>query len=115
MEGKHLNEEIINWNSRGETPEERISYLSSLKVLIDKEAKLDYAEYKGFQKGLELGRAEAREQAIEEGREQGLEQGKKEFLNQIILKMIANGSDNEAIQALTDVSLEEIEALRQQR
>lgn len=103
MEGKHLNEEIINWNSRGETPEERISYLSSLKVLIDKEAKLDYAEYKGFQKGLELGRAEAREQ------------GKKEFLNQIILKMIANGSDNEAIQALTDVSLEEIEALRQQR
>lgn len=103
MEGKHLNEEIINWDSRGETPEERISYLSSLKVLIDKEAKLDYAEYKGFQKGLELGRAEA------------IEQGKKEFLNQIILKMIANGSDNEAIQALTDVSLEEIEALRQQR
>ena len=99
MEGKHLNEEIINWNSRGETPEERISYLSSLKVLIDKEAKLDYAEHKGHQRG----------------REEGIEQGKETMLKQIILKMIANGSDNEAIQALTDVSLEEIEALRQQR
>ena len=39
---------------------------------------------------------------------------KKWFNEQLIIKMIANGSDNEAIQKLTDAPIEEIEALRQQ-
>ena len=91
MKEKHQGGEFIKWDNQGETIEERFANFSRLKVLIDEEAKLDYAEHKGR------------------------EQGRDTTLKQIILKMIANGSDNEAIQALTDVTLEKIEALRKPR
>lgn len=103
MKDDRLIDAFTAWEELSKTQEEIIAYHSRLKVLIDEEAKLDYAEHKGIQKG------------IEQGIKQGLEQGKEATLKQLILKMIANGSDNEAIQALTEVSIEEIEALREQR
>ena len=87
MKDDRLIEAFTAWEELSKTQEEVIAYHSRLKVLIDEEAKLDYAEHKG----------------------------REAMLKKIILKMIANGSDNEAIQALTDVTLEEIEALRKQR
>ena len=94
MKDDRLIDAFTAWESLSKTQEEIIAYHSRLKVLIDEEAKLDYAEYKGIQKGRE--------------------EGKKELLEQLIIKMIANGSDNEAIQKLTDAPIVEIEALRQQ-
>lgn len=99
MKDDRLNEAFTAWEELSKTQEEVIAYHSRLKVLIDEEAKLDYAKHKGLEQGIE----------------QGIEQGKEAMLKQIIFKMIASGSDNASIQQLTDASFEEIEALRQQR
>ena len=72
--------------------ETKIAYQSRLKVIIDEEARL----------------ADVREEGIEEGIEQGIEQR----IKKVAQNMIAKGKSNEEIMDVTDLSLEEMKALR---
>lgn len=69
-----------------QTPDTMIAYHSRLKAIIDEEAKLDYTEHKGIEKGIKI----------------------------IVKKMIAKGKNNEEIMEMTDLTLEEIESIKKE-
>ncbi|MDY7021060.1 MAG: Rpn family recombination-promoting nuclease/putative transposase, partial [Cyanobacteriota bacterium] len=67
------------------------------------------------QGAIALGREEGREQGLEEGREQGLEEGREEGREEQkrdIARNLLNQLNDEAIAAVTGLSLEAIEVLR---
>ncbi|MGL5714618.1 MAG: hypothetical protein ACRCXT_16805, partial [Paraclostridium sp.] len=49
---------------------------------------------------------------IEEGKEEGINEGKKDKAIEIAKKAILKGMDNDTIKELTDLSIDEIEAIR---
>lgn len=88
MKDENLLEAFNAWENLSQTQETIIAYQSRLKVLIDEEARL----------------ADVREEGIEEGIEQGVKK--------VAQNMIAKGKSNEEIMDVTDLSLEEMKALR---
>lgn len=69
------------------------------------------------QGAIALGREEGREQGLEEGREQGLEEGREEGREEQkrdIARNLLNQLNDEAIAAVTGLSLEAIEVLRRE-
>lgn len=48
MKDERLIEAFNAWEELSQTPDTIIAYQSRLKTIIDEEAKLDYAEYKGI-------------------------------------------------------------------
>lgn len=104
MKDERLIEAFNAWEELSQTPDTIIAYQSRLKTIIDEEAKLDYAEYKGIEKG--------REEGIKQGLKQGIEQGIDEGIKKVAMKMIAKGKSNEEIMDATDLTLGDIEKLR---
>lgn len=51
MKDERLIEAFNAWEELSQTPDTIIAYHSRLKAIIDEEAKLDYAEHKGIEKG----------------------------------------------------------------
>lgn len=88
MKDENLLKAFTAWESLSQTPETIIAYNSRLKAILDEEARLD----------------DVREKSLEEGFEQGIEK--------VARKMVARGKSNEEIIDATDLTVEEIEALR---
>lgn len=84
MKDEHLLEAFNAWQDISQTPDTVIAYHSRLKAIINKEALL----------------ADAKNSGIEE-------KGKE-----VTRKIIAKGFNNEEIMDLTDLTAEQIEALR---
>lgn len=97
-------------------------FLEYLFLIQDEELKEKYKEYKENIGGVsnmsidEIRKIyyeqKGREEGIEEGIEQGIEQGKKNKAVEIAQKAILKGMDNEIIKDLTELTIEEIETLR---
>ena len=64
------------------------------------------------EEGLELGIAEGLQQGLQQGLEQGLEQGAKKAKIVMAIKLLAQDKSIEEITDLTDLTIEEIQALR---
>ena len=88
MKDENLVEAFNEWENLSQTPETIIAYQSRLKAILDEEARLD----------------DVREKSLEEGIEQGIEK--------VARRMIAKGKSNEEIMDATELSLEEVDALR---
>lgn len=86
------------------TPEEREGYEASLKYYRDLKNVIDTAAMDAEQKGREEGLAQGRE----EGREEGRHQEKLQIARKLLTSM-----GNEAIAQITDLTIEEVEQLRQ--
>lgn len=84
MKDENLIEAFNAWENLSQTPESIIAYHSRLKAITDEEAKLDYAMHKGIEEGIK----------------------------KVAKKMIVKGKSNEEIIDNTDLTLEEVEALR---
>ena len=67
---------------------------------------------KGLEKGLAQGLAQGLEQGLEQGHARGLEQGDRDRAIKIAREMLADGMPLDKIAKYTDLSIEEIEALR---
>ena len=92
MKDEHLIEAFTAWEELSQTPDTIIAYQSRLKTIIDEEAKLDYAEFKGMEKGREEGR---KAQAMATAK-----------------ILIAQKIADEVIQQSTQLTMEEIQALK---
>ena len=81
-----------------------------------REAAMDWELEKQYslQKGREEGYSQGRKEGYSQGRKEGFSQGRRESRNHMLLAMLANGASAREIARLTNVSMEEIEALRQQ-
>jgi len=93
-----------------------------LKYILDEEAKLEDAKYfaekegvaKGIKQGIEQGIEQGLEQGLEQGIEQGIERGEKKKQQEIALKMLQKGIDLETIAEFTELTLSEINKLKEQ-
>ena len=85
-------------------PKNQMLYLARHMELLDA---LNQRE-----EGLEEGRKAGLEEGRKVGIEQGIEQGIKEATKRLALKLLASGSTLEQVAQLTELSVEEIEALR---
>ena len=93
-------------------PEERQAYESSLKYYRDLKNVIDTARDEGLEEGLEKGREEGREQGIEEGREQGIEEGREKEKQDMVLNMLKAGLSDDQIMAITQLSSDELSAVK---
>jgi predicted transposase/invertase (TIGR01784 family) len=83
---------------------ERSNYENSLKVYRDIKNSLDYAEEKGEKRGIEMG--------VEMGLEIGVEKGKKENQIENAKKAIKENLPLEIIAKITDLTIEEIQKIK---
>ena len=100
MEDKRVIELFNALEELRKEPDVLIAYHSYLKAIIDKEALLADAKNSGIEEGIEKG--------IKKGIEEGIEEGVKK----VAKKMIAKGKSNEEIMDDTDLTVEQIELLR---
>ena len=70
------------------------------------------AERIGLERGLEKGLAQGIEQGLQQGLQQGLAQGDKDRAVRVAREMLADGMSVGKISKYTELSVEEIEALR---
>ena len=84
MKDENLLEAFGVWENMSQTPETVLAYQSRLKYMLDEEAKIADT----------------------------LAKGKKEGIAKVAKNMITKGKSNEEISDLTELTLEEIEALR---
>lgn len=98
MNDENLFEKLSMWEYLNQTPEVKIAYESRLKAILDEEARLSYVREKSLKEG------------IAEGKKQGIE----EAIKNVAKKMIAKGKSNEDIIDATDLTLPEVEALREE-
>lgn len=90
------------------SPEERAQYDYDLKKARDYHAEMDTARIRGMEQGI----AEGRARGIAEGIAEGRAKGRAEFSLEIAVKLIATGMPDETIANLTELSIDEIKALR---
>ncbi len=86
--------------------DEETRYLARIRedALMNEKYEMDAARRKGREEGLK----EAREEARKEGRKEG----RKESANEVALKMLDEGMKPEMIMKYTDLSADEITALK---
>ncbi len=97
MKDRNLREAFEAWEELSQDPESIIAYESRIKLMIDEVATLEDAKYHAEQAGIE----------------KGIQKGIQEGIKAIARKMIAKGNTNEEIMALTSLTVEEIQLLRQ--
>ena len=112
MKDETLLEAFNAWENLSQTPDTIIAYQSRLKAILDEEARLEDVREKSLEEGIEQGIAKGIEQGIAKGIEQGIEKGIEQGIAKVAQKMIAKGKSNEDIMDATDLTLEEVEALR---
>jgi len=103
--------EIANFSVvEQEAYENSLKYYRDLQnvVATSREEGIEEGRQEGFEQGRQEGRQEGREEGIQEGRQEGREQTKIE----IARSCIQQGLDTETIMAITQLSREDIEALR---
>ena len=106
MKDIHLREPFEAWEELSQDPESIIAYQSRVKYIIDEAAALEDAKYHAEQAGIEKG--------IQKGMYEGIQKGKQEGMREIAKKMIAKGNRNEEIVELTNLTIQEIQVLRQE-
>ena len=113
MKDIKLREAFEAWQALSQDPESIIAYESRVKYIIDQTALIDDAKYHGEQAGIEKGRKEGFQKGMQEGMEKGIQKGIQEGMKAIVKKMIGKGNSNDEIMELTNLTVEEIQALRQ--
>lgn len=103
MKDERLIDAFSVWEELSQTPDSVIAYHSRLKVILDEEAKLKYAQHKGMEAGLA------------EGIEQGIEQGKKKQALETARVLLAQQIPEVIIQQATGLTLEEIQAIKSKK
>ena len=99
MKDDVLRDAFTAWEELSSTRDGMLAYRSRLKQIMDEESAIREAEL--------------REQAaLARGLEEGMEKGLEEGVKKVVKKMIAKGKSNEEIMDDTDLTLEEVEALR---
>ncbi|WP_409369122.1 Rpn family recombination-promoting nuclease/putative transposase [Lysinibacillus sp. 38-6] len=118
MKDIKLREAFEAWQELSQDPESIIAYESRVKYIIDQTALIDDAKYHGEQAGIEKGRKEGfqkgMQEGIEKGIQKGIQEGFQEGMKAIVKKMIGKGNSNDEIMELTNLTVEEIQALRQE-
>ncbi|WP_350224339.1 hypothetical protein [Lysinibacillus sp. fls2-241-R2A-57] len=126
MNDKRIKDALTIWQELSQSPEEYYAYEARLKYILDEEAKLEDAKYfaekegvakgikQGIEQGIEQGLEQGLEQGIEQGLEQGIERGEKKKQQEIALKMLQKGIDLETIAEFTELTLSEINKLKEQ-
>jgi len=114
MKDIKLREAFEAWQELSQDPESIIAYESRVKYIIDQTALIDDAKYHGEQAGIEKGRKEGFQKGMQEGMEKGIQKGIQEGMKAIVKKMIGKGNSNDEIIELTNLTVEEIQALRQE-
>ena len=100
MKDENLLQAFTAWENMSQTPETVHAYQSRLKYMLDEEAKIIDTLAKGKKEGFEEG--------IEIGKKAGLSEG----IAKVAKIMIAKGKSNAEIIDATELTLEEVEALR---
>ena len=97
---------------------EKLEYEAREKAIRDHNSQMGSALRRGFkqgiQRGIEQGIQQGIQRGIEQGIQQGIQQGLKEERASLIRNMLKNGVTPESISKMTGISLEAIEAVRQQ-
>ncbi|MFJ3387866.1 Rpn family recombination-promoting nuclease/putative transposase [Lysinibacillus sp. NPDC086135] len=106
MDDKKIENALTIWQELSQSPEEIFAYESRLKYILDEGAKLEDAKYLAEKEGLAKG--------IKQGIEQGIEQGEKKKQQEIALTMLQKGIDLETIAEFTELTLTEINKLKEQ-
>ena len=88
MKDENLLEAFGVWENMSQTPETVLAYQSRLKYMLDEEAKIA--------------------DTLAKGKKEGIAEG----IEKVAKNMIAKGKSNEEISDVTELTLEEIEALR---
>ncbi|OEC01239.1 hypothetical protein GY31_13075 [Lysinibacillus sphaericus] len=126
MKDIHLREAFEAWEELSQDPESIIAYQSRVKYIIDEAAALEDAKYhaeqagiekgiqKGMKEGIQKGIEEGKQRGIQEGMQKGIQKGIQEGMREIAKKMIAKGNSNEEIVELTNLTIQEIQVLRQE-
>lgn len=114
MKDIKLREAFEAWQELSQDPESIIEYESRVKYIIDQAALIDDAKYHGELAGIEKGRKEGFQKGMQEGMEKGIQEGIQEGIKAIVKKMILKGNSNEEIMELTNLTVEEIQTLRQE-
>jgi len=114
MKDIKLREAFEAWQELSQDPESIIAYESRVKYIIDQAALIDDAKYHGELAGIEKGRKEGFQKGMQEGMEKGIQEGIQEGIKAIVKKMILKGNSNEEIMELTNLTVEEIQTLRQE-
>lgn len=102
MNDKRIKDALTIWQELSQSPEEYYAYESRLKYILDEEAKLEDAKYFAEKEG------------VAKGIEQGIEQGEKKKQQEIALKMLQKNMDLESIAEFTELTLDEINKLKEQ-
>lgn len=114
MKDNHLREAFQAWEELSQDPESIIAYQSRVKNIIDEAATIEDAKYHAEQAGIKKGILKGMQEGIEKGIEEGMQKGIQEGMRVIAKKMIAKGNSNEEIVELTNLTIEEIQELRQE-
>ena len=122
MKDIKLQQAFEAWQELSQDPESIIAFESRVKFLIDQTAFIDDAKYHGEQAGIEKGRKEGFQKGMQEGIEKGIQKGMQEGMQKgiqegikaIVKKMIGKGNSDDEIMELTNLTVEEIQALRQE-
>ncbi len=102
MTDENIRKAFQAWQEISQDPETILAYQSRVKYMLDEAANIEDAKYHAEQEGMEKG--------IEKGMKKGMKQG----IEGIARKMIRKGNSNEEIIELTNLSLEEVQSLRQE-
>ncbi|WP_285395764.1 hypothetical protein [Lysinibacillus sp. fls2-241-R2A-57] len=97
-EDKNIRDALIIWQELSQSPEVRLAYEARVEQLLDEEAKLEDAKYYGRIEGLA----------------KGIEQGERKKQQEIALKMLQKGIDLETIAEFTELTLSEINKIKEQ-
>ncbi|MDM5247217.1 hypothetical protein [Lysinibacillus sp. G4S2] len=97
-EDKNIRDALNIWQELSQSPEVRLAYEARVEQLLDEEAKLEDAKYYGRIEGLA----------------KGIEQGEKKKQQEIALKMLQKGIDLETIAEFTELTLSEINKIKEQ-
>lgn len=102
MNDKRIKDALTIWQELSQSPEEYYAYESRLKYILDEEAKIEDAKYYAEKDG------------VVKGIKQGIEQGEKKKQQEIALKMLQKKIDLETIAEFTELTLDEINKLKEQ-
>ncbi|MFJ7661897.1 hypothetical protein ACIQXW_05780 [Lysinibacillus sp. NPDC097162] len=94
MTDENIRKALQAWEEISQDPDNIIAYQSRVKYLLDEEAKIEDAKYHAEQ--------------------EGIEKGLKKGIEAIAKKMILKGNSNEEIMELTNLKLEDVQAIRQE-
>ena len=95
MTDSRLEQAFQKWEELSQTPESILAYDARLKAILDEEARIEYAETKGFEKG----------------KDKGFKQGKDNGLRQAAQSILDQGYSMQEVSKLLNLPVEKIQKL----